>query len=434
MQLQIKNARIIDPQSDYHGRNVDIVAEEGKISTIKDSKSNAAASVTADGATIWKGDAGHGLTVSPGWVDLFADYCEPGYEHKETITSGLAAAASGGFTDVFIVPNTQPEISSKSVVQFVLQRAAGNIVNLHPLGCATQQAAGKELAEMLDMRHAGAIAFTDGWKPVQNSGLMLKVLEYVNAFEGTVIQLPIEHAISAGGLMNESVVSTQLGMPGIPGIAESIILHRDIELLRYTRSRLHVTGISTAASVAQIRKAKQEGLRITCSATPYHLALTENMLTSYNSAYKVMPPLRGEEDRLALLHGLADGTIDCIATHHRPQEWDAKMKEFEYAADGMALQEVAFSVLWHACNPFMGIDRLVEAMSILPRDIFGLPAQKINVGEACNMTIFTTHDPHTSSLKNKRSAAFNDPFKTQEWNGRVIGIANKGTAKFNSIP
>ncbi len=364
-------------------------------------------------------------------MDVFADYREPGFEHKETIASGLAAAAAGGFTDVLLSPGTQPALSTKSIIQYVLQKAGGNIVGLHPIGAATQNTDGKDLAEMLDMRENGAIAFSDGWKPIQNANLMLKALEYVKAFNGTVIQIPIDATLSSGGLMNEGIISTGLGMAGIPALAETIMVHRDIELVRYTGSKLHFTGISTTESVEMIRKAKAEGLTITCSVTPYHLALTDESLTGYDSIYKVAPPLRSETDRLALIEGLKDGTIDCIASHHRPHEWDAKAKEFEYAADGMAVQEITFNILWDTLKEYLTIERLVEALAIIPRDIFGLESWEIKKGNKAGITIFSTGGDHTLSLDNIKSLSRNNPFIGKKLSGKVVGIINNDQLYLN---
>jgi dihydroorotase len=414
MQVHIRKARVIDPQSGFHEKVVDLLIEDGIIKNI-------AASINAKVDTVIEAK---GLCVSPGWVDVFADYREPGFEHKETIASGLACAASGGFTDVLLAPNTQPALSTKSIIQFVSQKASGNVVSLHPLGAATQNTEGKDLAEMLDMRANGAIAFSDGWKPVQNTGLMLKALEYVKAFHGTIVQIPVDASLSTGGLMHEGIVSTGLGMAGIPTLAETIMVHRDIELLRYTDSKLHITGISSAESVDMIRKAKAEGLAITCSVTPYHLALTDAALTNYDSAYKVSPPLRTEADRQALIAGLKDGTIDCIASHHRPHEWDAKTKEFEYAADGMAVQEIAFNILWDTLKEYITIDRLVEAMSTIPRDIFGMEAVEIKKGNKASLTIFTTSGSNTLTQGDVLSASQNDPFIGKKLSGKVLGILN----------
>jgi dihydroorotase len=380
-----------------------------------------ASSITSKDAAVVEAD---GLCISPGWVDVFADYREPGLEHKETIATGLAAAAAGGFTHVLLAPNTQPAISSKSIVQYILQAAAGNVVSLHPCGAATQNTDGKDLAEMMDMHANGAIAFTDGWKPVQSTNLALKALEYVKAISGILIQLPIDASLASGGLMHEGNVSTSLGMAGIPALAETIILHRDIELLRYTGSRLHITGISSAVSVDMIRRAKAEGLAITCSVTPYHLALTDEILRSYSSAYKVSPPIREEADRQALIAGLLDGTIDCIASHHRPHEWDAKAKEFEYAADGMAIQQLAYNIVWDTLKDQLTPDRLVEVFSIIPRDIFGLPYQGIAVGATASLTLFTTSGATTLQQAQAASLGRNNPWIGQELSGRVIGIIN----------
>jgi dihydroorotase len=327
---------------------------------------------------------------------------------------------------VFITPNTNPAISTKSIVEFVQRKAAGHIVNLRPLGAVSKDIEGKNLSEMLDMHQHGAIAFTDGWKPVQNANLMLKALEYVKAFDGIILQLPVEETLSAGGLMNEGPESTRLGMPGIPQMAETLLLHRDIELLRYTGSRLHVTGISTATSVDMIRKAKAAALNITCSVTPYHLTLTDEKLAGYSSMYKVTPPLRSEADRLALIEGLNDGTIDCIASHHRPQEWDAKTKEFEYAADGMNLQEITFPVLWQTLHKDVTIETLVTALATSPRQIFGLKEPSIDEGSNAELTIFTTKGKQAVKQGALISASANNPFIGQDLIGKVLAtISNQ---------
>lgn len=415
MAVLIRQARVVDPASGFHDQTVDLLIDQGLLQSI-------GRNIDAAGHEVIEAE---GLMVSPGWVDLFADYREPGYEHKETIASGLEAAAAGGFTHVFLVPNTQPVADNKSTVQFISQRAAGHAVSAHVLGALSQGTEGKVLAEMMDMRAHGAIAFSDGWKPVQNPNVMLKALEYVKAFDGVVIQIPADAALSAGGQMHEGPVSTQLGMQGIPVIAETLLLHRDIELLRYTGSRLHITGISSAAGLEMIRKAKKEGLDITCSVTPYHLALNDEALRSYDALYKVTPPLRSEADRQALVAGLKDGTIDCIASHHRPQEWDAKAKEFDYASDGMNLQEMTLQVA--ALNSDVPAATLVRALSEQPRKIFGLPAATIAEGAVAELTIFTLQGSSTPETKDLRSQSANNPFLGQALKGSVLGIISKNT-------
>ena len=321
-----------------------------------------------------------------------------------------------------VVPNTNPTVSTKSNVQYLIKRAQGHAVNLHPLGALTQDIAGKVLAEMMDMHSNGAIAFTDGWKPVQNANLMLKALEYVRAFDGTVVQIPADAALSEGGLMHEGPVSTKLGMSGIPSLAETILLHRDIELLRYTGSRLHVTGVSSAEGVAMIRAAKAEGLNITCSVTPYHLALNDESLNTYNSLYKVNPPIRSEADRQALIAGLKDGTIDCIASHHRPQEWDAKAKEFEYASDGMNIQEVAFSIAYQAVGDKVPLARLIDAIAVKPREIFGLATGVFSKDSNADITLFAVDTEYKADKMVSLSA--NNPFADTTFNSKVLGIVS----------
>ena len=423
MAILLRQAKVIDVNSSFNGQIVDILIRNGKINAI-------AAQLPADDHA--EEIKGEGLMISPGWVDVLADYREPGYEQKETIASGLRAAAAGGFTDVLLAPNTNPRTDNSSAVKAIRQRSAGNAVTLHPLGAVSREIAGKSLAEMLDMRESGAIAFTDGWQPVQNSNLLLKALEYIKAFDGVILQIPVDMSLAAGGLMNEGDISTRLGMPGIPALAETLQIHRDIELTRYTGSRLHITGVSTAEGIALIRTAKTDGIKITCSVTPYHLALNETALTSYNSLYKVTPPLRSEADRQALIAGLKDGTIDCIASHHRPQDWDAKSREFEYAGEGMNIQELSFPILWNAVSEEISIERLAEALSITPRKIFNLPVTGIEEGTEASFTIFTTEGSIIYRQEQLKSAGLNNPFLGKELKGSVLGIINHSIISLNT--
>lgn len=412
MSILIRQAKIIDSQSPFHNKIADVLIENGTIVSIAKNISKKAK----------KEISLKGLHLSQGFADGFADYREPGYEQKETIETGLKAAAAGGFTDVMVVPNTSPAIASKSIVEFVQKKAAGNIVSLHPLGSVTQQIEGKALAEMFDMKTFGAIAFTDGWKPVQHGGLMLKALEYIKAFNGIIIQIPLDTAFAIGGLMHEGENATRLGMAGIPNLAETVLLHRDIELLRYTNSRLHITAVSTEEGVNMIRRAKKEGLQITCSVTPYHLALTDDALKEYDSVYKVSPVLRSEKDRQALIKGLKDGTIDCIASHHRPQEWDAKAKEFEYASEGMNVQESAFGIVCSAVGDKIPLERIVEAFTCSPRTIFGLQDAVIAEGNKANLCMFLPEEKFVTTEKEIQSLSRNNPFINKTLKGKIVGI------------
>jgi len=420
MSVLIRQAKIVDPQSEFHNKVVDILIEKGVVSDIA-----ASLNVSADQTV-----EADGLHIAPGFVDAFADYREPGYEHKETIASGLNAAAAGGFTDVLLSPNTHPAVSTKSIVQFIGQKTRGNIVNVHPLGSITQDIEGKSLAEMLDMHSNGAIAFTDGWKPVQNASLMLKALEYAKSFDGVLLEIPLDASLAAGGLMHEGAISTKLGMAGIPVLAETILIYRDLELLRYTQSKLHITGVSTAEGLAMIRAAKKEGLNVTCSVTPYHLALTDEALTTYNSVYKVTPVLRSERDRKALIEGLKDGTVDCIASHHRPQEWDSKAKEFEYAGEGMNIQEIAFNIVVEAVGTEVSVERLIDAFTSRPRKIFGLPANGLEKGGK-SFTLFTTEGTTQFAADRVQSTSRNNPYIGKELKGKIVGIFNNDQLHLN---
>ena len=408
----LKNIRILDARTSQYNSLFSLRIENGIITEM-------GSDMSEEDATVWDGE---GALASPGWTDLFADYREPGEEQKETITTGLAAAAAGGFTQVGLLPNTLPVADNRGAVEQQRHRGAGSPVRLLPYGAITQGLEGKTLAEMIDMRTGGAAAFTDGWKSVQSAALLMKALEYVKSFGGTLLQIPNDGSLSAGGLMHEGLMSTRLGMPGIPSGAETTAVYRDLELLRYTGSRLHLTGISTATSVALIREAKKEGLNITCSVMPAHLLLTDAALQTYDSAWKLSPPLRPEGDRQALIEGLADGTIDAVTSHHRPQDWDAKTKEFEYAGTGLAIQELLFPLLLKAVGDAVPLHRLIDALSAAPRRVLDLPAGIVEVGHSADLTFFTPEGETLISRESAKSMAWNNPFLGEALPGRVLGI------------
>ncbi|MEO7311264.1 MAG: dihydroorotase [Chitinophagaceae bacterium] len=411
MKLLIKQATIADPSSPFNGLTQDILIIDGTIISIASNIEEAADQVIAV----------EGLHISQGWVDLFCQFNDPGAEHKETLESGATAAAAGGFTDVFLVPNTSPIIHSKSQVEYVVQKSASLAASVHPAGAITKNCEGKELAEMYDMKSSGAIAFTDGWNPVQSGQVMLKALQYVKAFGGVIIQVPDEISLSKNGLMNEGIISTQLGLPGKPAIAESLMVVRDIELLRYTQSRLHLTGISTAAGIDLVRKAKAEGLYITCSVTPYHLNFTDEDLTGYDTNLKVNPALRTKADVEALKAAVLDGTVDCISSHHHPQDWDNKVCEFEYARYGMeGLESSAGAVL--KAVPGLDITRMSAIFCDNARKIFNLKSESIDKN---NSTVTATlYLPGTETIftkKQVRSLCTNNAFIGQTLAVKVIG-------------
>jgi dihydroorotase len=417
MKIVLKNATIIASHSAFHKQKTDILIEDGIITEI-------ATDIAAD-ATLVEADDLH---VSIGWLDIFADFAEPGFEHNETLETGAAAAAAGGFTHVMLVPNTNPVIDNKAAVEFLQQRSKSLLVDILPIGAISKQTDGNSLAEMYDMHNSGAVAFSDGRKPIQQAGVMLKALQYVAAKNATVIQTLNDKSLSEGGLMHEGIVSTQLGLPGIPAIAEELMLTRDIELLKYSNSKLHVTAVSTKKSVELIANAKKEGLQISSSVAPYHLLFTDSDLEQYDTNLKVMPPVRLEEDVLALRAAVADGTIDCIASHHNPQCWDNKVCEFEAAAYGMATLQSTYQVLQ---TTVQNVEQVVHALAEKNRAIFNIELPKIEIGEPACLTLFNPNTTHTLEADAIVSKSKNTAFVGKALHGKVIGTIFKNKLHLN---
>ncbi|MDP4246567.1 MAG: dihydroorotase [Bacteroidota bacterium] len=413
MKILIQQACIIDRQSPHHGGIRDILIENGHIRAIGANLNEKADRVIR----------GEGVHVSPGWVDVFSHFCDPGYEYKETLETGAAAAAAGGFTDVFVIPNTRPVIDSKSQVEYIRQKSRSLPVNVWPIGAMTRSLEGKDLAEMYDMRSSGAIAFGDGTRPVQSAGLLLKGLQYIKTFRGVIIQVPDDSTVGANGLMNEGIISTRLGLPGKPMMADELIIARDIELARYTGSKIHFTGVSSPRSLQTIREARESGLDVSCSVTPQHLFFTDADLVDYDTNLKIYPPLRDQASVKSLRDAVLDGTVDCMATHHFPQVHDNKIIEFEYAQPGMTGLETAYAAL-HTILPQLSAERTVELLSSRARSIFGLAPASVVEGGACSLTVFDPGGTTRIGGSTTRSKSKNTAFLDRELKGRVIGIIN----------
>ena len=411
MKCLLKQVYITDTGSPHHHSRKDILIADGIITRIADHISENADQVIE----------AEDLYVSAGWTDVFAHFCDPGYEYKETLQSGAAAAAGGGFTTVFVIPNTKPAMDAKSQVEYVVQQSKSLPVNIVPIGAVTKNTDGKELAEMYDMNNSGAIAFSDGLNPVQSAGILLKALQYVKAFNGVIIQIPDDKTIAPQGLINEGIVSTRLGLPGKPMMTEELIVARDIKLARYAGSKLHFTGVSSPKSLEYIKRAKDGGIQVTCSVTPYHLSFCDEDLLSYDTNLKVNPPLRTREDMMALRKAVADGTIDCIATHHMPQDWDNKTCEFEYAKNGMIGLETCYGVL-KTVLPDVSEDRWIELLSKNAASIFGLETGTVTENAKANLTLFQPGKRYEFTKDTIKSKSQNSPFIGKQLTGKAYGI------------
>jgi dihydroorotase len=419
MNVLLQQVTIICSTSAYHKQVKDILIVDGIIKQIADNISSEKYDVVK----------GNDLHVSIGWMDIFADFAEPGNEHRETLESGANAAAAGGFTDVMLIPNTNPVVDSKAAIEFLVERAKQLPIDIYPIGAVTKNIEGNTLSEMYDMYTSGAVAFSDGTKPIQQNGVLLKALQYVVAKNATVIQLPDDKSISDGGLINEGIESTKLGLPGKPAIAEELMIARDIELLEYAQSKLHITGVSTQKGLELIIAAKKKGLQISCSVTPYHLFFSDKNLNDYDSNLKVNPPLRTNTDVQALQSALLAGEIDCIASHHAPYSWDEKVCEFEYAKNGM----ITLQTLYGTVNAIMNnTEALVKMLTENNRNIFDITKPIIEEGAKASITIF---EPNTEFIFEEWmivSKSKNAAYVGKMMKGKVVGIINKGKIILNN--
>lgn len=416
MEILLRSARIIDTGSTFHKQTKDILISNGVIKKI---------GARLSGSSKTKEVRADNLHVSIGWFDMNAFLADPGFEQKETIETGCRAAAAGGFTHICCMPNTHPVLQTKSQIEYVRRKSAGEVVEVHPVGAATQDVKGRDLAEMYDMRQAGAVAFSDGMVPSAPAGTLERALLYVKAFDGLVMVHPEDKTISGNGVMNEGPVSIRIGLPGIPALAEEVAVNRDLYLLDYTASRLHFLDISLKKSVELIRAAKKKGLRVTASVNAYNLMLDENAVGNYDTDMKVNPPLRSKEDITALIRGIADGTIDSISSAHHPQDEECKKLEFDKADFGMIGLETCYAVANTCLKKHISTEQLVEIFSMNPRAILGIPAPAIEEGADADLTLFDPDKKWTFTEKDIRSRSRNTPFAGTEFIGKVLGVINK---------
>jgi len=364
-----------------------------------------------------------GKIVSPGLIDMHCHLREPGREDEETIETGTRAAVAGGFTAVAAMPNTQPVTDNQAAVGFILKQAsnAGH-ARVYPVGAVTIGLAGEQMTEIGDLVNAGAVAVTDDGEPIRSSLVMRRVLEYSRIFNIPVIDHCEDLELSGEGVVNEGVVSTRLGLQGIPRIAEDIMTMRDISISAFTRGRLHIAHVSTGRSVELIREAKEEGVRVTAEVTPHHLVLTEEAVLGYDTDAKVNPPLRLEEDMHTLREALADGTIDCIATDHAPHHYDEKEKEFNYAPFGMVGLDTALGLIITELihKRILDWEQLIRRMSLEPSQILNIPGGTIDVGSPADITVIDPDMEWEVNPNDFYSKSRNSPFEGWKLKGRSV--------------
>ncbi|HSA62216.1 MAG TPA: dihydroorotase [Nitrospiraceae bacterium] len=423
MSILIKGGRVIDP-----GRFVgmgDVLIEQDTIAAVGPNLSAPAGSLTIQA---------NGQLVLPGFVDLHVHFREPGFEYKETIQSGSAAAVAGGFTTVCCMPNTNPVNDNQAVTEFMLERARlAGLANVLPIGAITKGSEGKELAEIGDLRWSGCVAISDDGKPVMNSLVMRRAMEYALAFDLTVIDHCEDLHLAEGGCMNEGLVSTELGLPGIPAAAEDVMVARNLSLSELTGARLHLAHISTAGSVRMVREAKARGIRVTAEACPHHFTLTEDLVRGYNTHAKMNPPLRTGDDVRAIKDGLRDGTIDVIATDHAPHATQEKQQDFTEAPFGIVGLETAFSLTLALVEEgVLSLEQAIQKLTSAPAAAFGLKKGTLAVGADADVVIVDQNEQWEVDPSKFRSKSRNTPFAGWKVKGRVNKTIVGGRVVFES--
>ena len=428
MTLVIKNGRVIDPVNSLDEPK-DILVHKGIIKAIE-----SPGSISFDAGEKPSVIDAKGCVVCPGLIDMHVHFREPGFEYKETITSGCQSAAAGGFTSVAVMPNTNPVNDTRAVTEHILSLArTEGIINVYPIAAITQKLEGERLSEMADLKNAGAIAFSDDGRPVMNNELMRRAFEYSKMFKLPLIQHSEMLDLTEGGCMNEGMVSTELGLKGMPAEAEDIMVYRDIALLEKTGGRLHVAHISSKNSVDLVRQAKSRGLSVTCEVAPHHFTLTDEAVRGYDTNTKMSPPLRAIDDVEAIKEGLQDGTIDIIATDHAPHDIADKQVEYQNACFGIVGLETALPLsLKLVDEKILSMGDVIKKLTSTPADIFNLKAGSLSLGNEADILIFNPNLEYSIDISKFHSKSKNSPFDGWKVKGKVIHTLVKGKTAYSA--
>ena len=415
MRFLITNGHLIDPAQNQNS-GMDLLIEDGKVAAWigrGDEKPNDVETFDATG-----------LIVAPGFIDMHVHLREPGQEHKETIASGCAAAVAGGWTSVCPMPNTQPVNDNAAITRYMIEQAErAGLANVFPIGAITKSSDGSELAEMGEMKAAGAVAVSDDGRPVPYAGIMRRAMQYARDFDLPVIDHCEDKSLSSGGVMHEGRISLLLGLKGMPALAEDIDVVRDIILAKETGSHIHIAHVSTKGAIEAIRRAKSEGINVTCEVTPHHFTLTDKAVEGYDTNTKMAPPLRSEEHLEAIIEGIKDGTIDAIATDHAPHHADEKALEYDRAPFGITGLETALGLTFHQLvnKGVINLTRLVEMSSTNPAKIFNLADRgTLSPGSIADVTVIDPDLKWTYNASESRSKSRNTPFADWEFTGAAV--------------
>jgi len=416
MDIFLRQVKLIDHRSPFHKKSVDVIIKKGIITKI--GKKLAKPSSLKE----WNETGSH---LSIGWFDIGTQIGEPGYEHRESIKSVTQAAAAGGYTGIACFPNTSPCLHSKSEIQFIYNNSKNSAVEILPIGALSKSCEGEEITEMIDMKEAGAIAFSDGKIPVTKNGVLLRALEYSRSFDGIIISTPIDKSIQTNGVINEGKISLQLGIPGIPDIAEKLTVQRDLELAKYAEGKLLIHNISTLEAISAIKASQRSKQQVNGSICYLHLCKSDTDLQTFDPNLKVLPPLRTELQRKSLVKAIANSDIDIITSGHEPLEPEKKEKEFFYADFGAIGLQTCFAAIMTNCKKNIPLDKLIYALSIGPRKALQLAIPEIKESAPANLTIFNPREKWIFDQPSNLSKSNNSPFINVEFVGKVKAIIHR---------
>ncbi len=423
MKYLIQNVEIIDSQSTLHHQRKDILIEDGIISLIQDANSIP----VKDYQLI---SASH-LKLSIGWFDMRANFKDPGYEHQETLSSGCQSAMYGGFTEVALLPNTHPVVQSKNEIAYLKSHNAKHLVEIYPIAAVSLDTKCKDLTEMYDLHEAGAIAFSDGEKPVWNSDILVKTLQYLQMFDGLLINKAEDLMLTQFGTMNEGIESVKLGLKGMPALAEEMMIRRDLDFLEYAGGKIHFSMISSWKSVELVREAKKKGLNVSCDIAAHQIAFDDGHLKDFDTNFKVNPPFRSQKDIEALIKGLDDGTIEVVVSDHLPLDEESKNLEFDLAEFGIIGIQTIFPVI-NTYGSTLSLEKIIEKITCNPRRLLKIPMPRIEEGQMANLTLFDAEKEWVLEKNELQSKSKNTPFLNKKLKGKVIAVFNKKQSHINS--